>query len=399
MHIPITKPYITDREYELVREALSSGWLVQGPKVKEFERQVASFAGAGHAVAVNSCTSGQMLMSHILGLGEGDEVLVPAFTWISTANAVEYMGARPVFCDISLDTFNVEPAQLEAKINSSTRALYPVSLFGLAADMPGIMALAQRRRLPVVEDVACGLGSFVEARHCGTFGLAGILSFHPRKSITTGEGGVIITNDEQVARQARSLREHGAVSSDYNRHRGSSSFRMSEYPELGFNMRMTDLQAALGIAQCEKLEEILQIKNQLAEEYRHNLGDLSWLKLPQAPPGYTHSYQTYCTLFKPEEAFDALKKGDVRKLDALHQQRNTVMEALAQKGIMTRPGTHALHIQQLYQIKYGYHKMDFPHAYAADRLSLALPFYPTITREEKDYLFAQIRKMDPSCAE
>jgi len=399
MHIPITKPYITEREYELVHEALSSGWLVQGPKVKEFEKRVASFSGARYAVAVNSCTSGQMLMSHILGLGEGDEVLVPAFTWISTANAVEYMGARPVFCDINLDTFNVDTRQLEEKINSSTRAIYPVSLFGLAANMPDVMALAQPRRLPVVEDVACGLGSFIQDKHCGTFGRAGILSFHPRKTITTGEGGVIITNDEQVARQARSLREHGAVKSDYHRHTGTSSYKMSEYPGLGFNMRMTDMQAALGIAQCEKLEDILRIKNQLAAEYQQNLGDLSWLKLPEVPGGYTHSYQTYCTLFKPEEARDALERGDARKLDTLHEQRNAVMEALAAKGIMTRPGTHALHIQKLYQRKYGYRKMDFPHAYAADRLSLALPFYPTITGEEKEYLFAQIRKMDPSCAE
>jgi dTDP-4-amino-4,6-dideoxygalactose transaminase len=399
MHIPITKPYITEREHELVHEALSSGWLVQGPKVKEFERQVASFAGARYAVAVNSCTSGQMLLSHILGIGAGDEVPVPAFTWISTANAVEYRGARPVFCDINLDTFNVDAEQLRAKVNDSTRALYPVSLFGLSANMPAIQSLADQHRLPVVEDVACGLGSFINDQHCGTFGLAGILSFHPRKSITTGEGGVIITNDEGVAQDARSLREHGAVKSDHDRHTSASSHQMSAYPRLGFNMRMTDLQAALGIAQVEKLDEILRIKNQLAQEYRQNLGDISWLRLPEVPPGYTHSYQTYCTLFKPQEAYDALEKKDVAKLDELHDQRNALMEALAQKGIMTRPGTHALHIQQLYQQKYGYHKMDFPNAYAADRLSLALPFYPTITREEKDYLFTQIRKINPSCAE
>ena len=395
MRIPITKPYITEREYELVRETLDSGWLVQGPRVREFEQMIAGYTGARHAIAVNSCTSGQMLMSEIIELQPGEEVIVPAFTWISTANAVEYKGARPVFCDISLDDFNIKASEIEPRLTTKTRAVYPVSLFGLPADMPAINKIARDHRLRVVEDIACSLGGWIGPTHCGCFGDAGVLSFHPRKSITTGEGGMIITNDDKIEKMARSLREHGATISDHDRHNQSKSYRMSEYPYLGYNMRLTDIQAAIGMAQCEKLEDILTEKFRLANEFKENLGMLSWLRLPETPHHYTHGFQTYCTLFKPQETFDAIEHNDQRMLDHLHEQRNAVMEELSKQGVMTRPGTHALHIQQLYQKKYGYHKMDFPRAYAADRLSIALPFYPTMTQKEKDYLFKQLHKISP----
>ena len=395
MHVPITKPHITGRELELVSESLKSGWLVQGPRVEAFEQSIASFTGARHAIAVNSCTSGQMIMSQILGIEPGDQVVMPAFTWISTAHSVEHRGAHPVFCDISLDTFNLDVSRLEEKINPDTRAIFPVSLFGLTADMPAVMDLADKYNLKVVEDVACGLGARLNGTHCGLFGDAGVLSFHPRKSITTGEGGVIITNHEPTDQMARSLREHGALKSDHQRHTSNKPYQMSSYPYLGFNMRMTDMQAALGIAQFEKIDRILNTKNQLAHEFQENLSELSWLKLPEIPKGHTHAFQTYCTLFKPQETLDALEKNDARKIDALHQQRNNVMDTLSRNGIMTRPGTHALHIQEYYRNKYGYHKMDFPRAYAADRLTIALPFYPTITDEEKAWLFEQIKKISP----
>ncbi len=394
MHIPITRPYITDREVELVGESLQSGWLVQGPRVEEFEEKISLYTGAKYAVAVNSCTSGQMILSRILGLHPGQEVVLPAFTWISTAHAVEFTGAKPVLADISLDTFNIDTGEMSTHIGPATRALCPVSLFGRTADMPKIMETARLNNLEVVEDVACGLGSFLHGQHCGTFGNAGVLSFHPRKSITTGEGGVIITNDKKIYEMARSLREHGATKSDYQRHKGSAPHQMSAYPHLGFNMRMTDMQAAVGLAQHEKLSEILEKRRQLAQEYTDRLSGLRWLKTPTIPEGHNHSFQTYCTLFKPQETTDAVGKKDQRRLDELHQERNQVMENLASLGIMTRPGTHALHIQEYYQKKYGYNKMDFPAAYAADRLTIALPLYPTMKKEEKDYLLDQLTKLN-----
>ncbi|MCF8335409.1 MAG: DegT/DnrJ/EryC1/StrS family aminotransferase [Bacteroidales bacterium] len=395
MYLPITKPYISGREYELVKESLSSGWLVQGPKVKEFEESIADFTGAGYSVAVNSCTSGQFIMSKILGLQPGDEVIVPAFTWISTANAVEFLGARPLFCDISLDTFNIDTDLIRAHITTRTKAIYPVNLFGLASDMKEINRIATDHDIRIVEDCACGLGTRIGGTHCGLFGEAGVLSFHPRKSITTGEGGMIITNHKSIDKMARSLRDHGAEISDYTRHGVRRSFQMSEYPLLGYNMRMTDLQGALGIAQMEKLEEILNIKAQLAREFNDRLNPIGWLKLPIVPEGYHHSFQSYCTLFKPQETYDALEKRDANKLDKLHEERNTLMCNLEEKGIMTRPGTHSAPIQKVYQERYGYHKMDFPNAYAADRLTLALPFYPGMTEEEKDYLFEHLNNITP----
>lgn len=395
MYLPITKPYITEREQELVNETLSSGWLVQGPKVKEFEERIARFTGAKYAVAVNSCTSGQFIMSRILGLQQGDEVIVPAFTWISTANSVEFLGAKAVFCDISLDTFNIDTSMIEGLVTQRTKALYPVNLFGLAADMHEIKNIAGNHKLQIVEDCACGLGARIGGIHCGLFGDAGVLSFHPRKSITTGEGGMIITNSEQIAGMARSLREHGADTSDFARHSGSKSFQMAEYSHLGYNMRMTDLQGALGIAQTEKLKEILNAKNKLAQEFNERLSDISWLKLPNIPEGYEHGFQSYCTLFKPNETYGALEKNDADKLEALHKERNILMSKLEERGIMTRPGTHAVHIQKLYQEKYGFHKMDFPRAYAADRLTIALPFYPNMTEQEKEYLFQHLYNISP----
>src|SRR6056297_611263 len=322
MKLPITKPFITEEEFELIRQPLETGWLVQGPFVKEFEEKIAAFTGARYAVALNSCTSGQFIMSEVIGLGEEDEVILPAFTWISTANSVEYYGAKPVFCDIDIRTFNIDVNQIESKINSKTKAIYPVTLFGLTPDMTTIQSLAKKNSLKIVEDCACGLGAKKGDTHCGLFGDGGVLSFHPRKSITTGEGSMIITNNEQVYNSARRLREHGAVKSDYDRHKGIRSFEMTEYPVLGHNMRMTDLQGALGVAQSKKINEILNRKNNLAREFDARLSDIDWLLKPSSPIGYTHSYQTYCTLFKPEETINAIAHKDKAKIDRLHTERN-----------------------------------------------------------------------------
>lgn len=392
MKIPITKPCFDDREYELIKKPLDSGWVVQGAYVKEFENRLAEFTGAKYAVAVNSCTSGQFIMSRIIGLEPGDEVIVPAFTWISTANAVEFLGAKAVFCDIDLKTYNIDTPRIEEKITTKTKALFPVHLFGLCAPMPEIKRIADENGLFVVEDAACGLGGKIGDRHCGTFGNGGIFSFHPRKSITTGEGGMIVTNDETTAAAAAGLRDHGAVKTDYERHHGKGAFLLTQYPVLGYNMRMTDIQGALGVAQAEKLPWILQKKQQLALEYNERLKEIEWLSAPVVPENYVHGYQTYCTLFKPGETLEAVEKRDLQRIDRLHEERNKLMVYLEEKGIATRQGTHAVHIQQLYREKYNLHPMDFPAAYAADRLTVALPFFPTITPEEIDTLFSELKE-------
>ncbi len=392
--LPIVKLTIGEEELEMIREPLKTGWIVQGPYVQEFERTIARFVGAKYAVAVNSCTSGQFIMSRIVGLKPGDEVIVPSFTWISTANSIEFLGAKAVFCDVDLTTYNIDVRQIEEKITDRTRAIYPVHLFGLAANMPQIKKMAERHGLQVVEDCACGLGAKIGDTHCGLFGLGGILSFHPRKSISTGEGGMVITNEERVAAMTSSLRDHGGLKSDFERHTGKAGFLLTEYEYLGYNFRMTDIQGALGVAQCRRLEWILSKKKEIAREYTERLRAIPWLKAPEIPEGYTHGYQTYCTLFKPEETWKAIRDRDVEKIRSLSGERNRVMADLEMKGIATRQGTHAVHIQKYYREKYGLQPMDFPASYAADLLTVALPFYPTLSEEDIEYLFHHLKNLN-----
>lgn len=394
MQLPITKPFITEEEFKLIQQPLKTGWLVQGPMVKEFEKRIAEFTGADFAVAVNSCTSGQFIMSRIIGIEPGDEVIIPAFTWISTANSAEFTGGKAVFCDIDLNTFNVDVKEIEARISKKTKAIFPVTLFGLPPDMHTIRSLAENYNLKIVEDCACGLGGRIRDTHCGLFGDAGVFSFHPRKSITTGEGGMIITNNKEIYDKARSLREHGAEKNDYDRHTGIRSFELTQYSVLGYNMRMTDLQGAMGVAQAKKINYIFDWKKQLANDFNYRIDEIGWLSKPYVPEGYLHGYQTYCTLFKPDEAINAVANRDQSKIDRLHTERNVIMEFLEKRGISTRPGTHAVHIQELYKQKYQLNPMDFPNAYAADRLTIALPFYPTMNEEEINYLFEILKEVD-----
>jgi dTDP-4-amino-4,6-dideoxygalactose transaminase len=243
MKIPIARTNLTEAEINSVLEPLRSGWLVQGPKVEQFEKKWSDFTGAKYSIAVTSCTSALHLSLVALGIKAEDEVIVPAFTWISTANVVEHVGAKLVFCDIDINTFNIDVAQIESKITKYTKAIIPVHLFGLAADMTVINNIAKKYNLKVVEDAACGFGSRYHKQHVGTFGNTGCFSFHPRKAITTGEGGMITTNDKVLAEKLRCLRDHGAIMSDLQRHQGSKPYLLADHQEAGFNQRMTDLRS------------------------------------------------------------------------------------------------------------------------------------------------------------
>ena len=378
-HLPITKPFIGDEELEAVRIPLRSGWLVQGPMVKEFERKFEAFSHISHALATSSCTTALHLAVAALGLKPGDEVIVPAFTWVATANVVEYMGARPIFCDVDLDTFNIDVGQIESKITSRTVGIIPVHLFGLAAEMDTIMAIARAHDLWVVEDAACGFGSLYHGRHVGDMGELGCFSFHPRKSITTGEGGMVTTDRADLARTIASLRDHGASESDYSRHTGSGSFRLAEYHLLGYNYRLTDLQAAVGSVQMDRAEWVIDERIRGARAYDALLGDVAWLTTPSEPQGLRHAYQAYVCLFRPEEP-------NLENVERLHERRNALMMELEEHGIATRPGTHAAFAQGYYTSKYGLAPADFPNAYLADRLSLALPLFPTMESTDLEYV-------------
>lgn len=375
MRVPITKPYFTAAEAQAVAKVLESGWVSQGPRVAEFEEAFANYVGTKYAVATSSCTAALHLALVSLGIGEGDEVLVPAFTYVATANAVEYCRAKPVFVDIDLDTFNIDVNQIEAKITRYTKAIIPVHLFGLSADMDPILEIARRHGLFVIEDAACAVGSGYKGRHVGTFGEAGCFSFHPRKIITTGEGGMITTDDAELAERLRSLRSHAASVSDLERET-SCGFLLPAFTELGFNYRMTDLQAAVGLIQMEKLEEILKRRIRLAEEYTAALGRIEWLHVPRAPLGWVHPFQSYVVLLENPAPLS----------------RDELAEKLEFAGIATRQGTHAVHSLTYYGKRYGLRPNACPKAWGADRRSLALPLFPQMTDEERDRVIERLTK-------
>jgi perosamine synthetase len=377
MSIPITKPFFGAEEMRAVQLPLESGWVVQGPFVRKFEEQFSAFTGAPWSAASSSCTTALHLAVAALGLSAGDEVVVPAFTWVATANVVEYMGARPVFADIALDTFNIDPAAAAAAVTSRTVGQLPVHLFGLCADMPALTALGRRHSLWMVEDAACAFGSWTGGRHAGTFGEFGCFSFHPRKSITTGEGGMVTTARRDLYDRVLSLRDHGATKSDRERHEQRGSFLLAAYPNLGYNYRLTDIQGALGCAQMARAGALLEGRTRVARAYAERLAGRDWLALPSAPAGDTHGWQSYVCLFRPETP-------GLHTVDRLHARRNALMARLESQGIATRQGTHAPVIQDFYAKKYGLAPGDFPNAYLADRLSLSLPLYPQMTDAEID---------------
>lgn len=373
MNIPITKPYFGPEELDALKEPLATGWVTQGPHVRRFEERFAQSIGADHAVSCTSCTAALHLSLAALGVGPGDEVIVPAFTFIASANAVEYVGARPVFVDVDLDTFNMSVEGIERAITPRTRAIMPVHLFGLAADMDPILAIARSRGIFVVEDAACGVGSRYRGQAAGTLGDAGCFSFHPRKVITTGEGGMVVARDAEVARRTAVLRSHGATVSDLERHQGKG-FTLPCYDLLGFNYRMTDLQAAIGIVQLGRLDWLVAERRRAARRYSDALAGLSGVTIPVEPEGYFHVYQSF-VLFVAEDAA---------------MSRDGLAVELANEGIATRQGTHAVHTLGFYASKYGLRPEDCPNAFAADRQTLALPLYPQMTAEEQEYVIDRI---------
>jgi perosamine synthetase len=381
--IPITRPLFGPEELRAVQLPLESEWVVQGPFVQRFEERFAAYVGAENAVATSSCTTALHIVLAALGVAPGDEVIVPAFTWVSTANVVEHLGAKPVFCDVDLATYNIDVAQLSDLVNERTVGIVPVHLFGLCAEMEPILELARTRGLWVLEDAACALGGYYRGEHAGTLGVAGAFSFHPRKSITTGEGGMVTTRDADVAALCRSLRDHGASRSDHARHTDPGAYLLSQYEHLGFNVRLTDIQGALGCAQMDRVDAILARRRELAARYDEQLAELDWLAAPYVPDGYVHGYQAYVSLFRPEEP-------TVENVPQLHERRNRVMRDLEDAGISTRQGTHAAALTGYYATKYDIRPADFPNAYALDHLTIALPLYPQLTDDEQEFVFTEL---------
>ena len=374
--IPISLPVTGQEEWEALKEPLMSGWLTSGPKVREFEQLFAERHGVKHALAVTSATTALHLALVALGVKEGDEVIVPAFTWVSTANVVLYCGAKVVFVDINPLTYNIDPADLIKLITSRTKAIIPVHLFGLCADMDIIKEVAGN--IPLIEDGACAAGAAYKGTPAGGLGTIGCFSFHPRKSVTTGEGGMITTNDDELAEIMGMLRNHGASISEEQRHHGAKPYMLPDFNLLGYNYRMTDLQGAVGVVQIKKLDQFIDERQKWAEFYTSELKEIKWLRMPSQEAGFKHGWQSYVTFV------------DESKSPA---SRNEIMELLQQQGISTRPGTHAVHMLNFYKEKYSIKASDYPGAQAANNYSMAIPLHNRMEAEDFGYVVRVLKSL------
>ncbi len=397
--IPVTKPFFDDAEIEEIARALASGWVAQGPRVARFEQMVAAHEGVRFGAATTSCTTALQLAVRALGVGRGDDVIVPAFTFIATANAVACEGATPVFADVDENTFNISVNCLKTVIDryiqkdgalinplsgNTLRLILPVHLFGLCADIPAVNAIAKEHGLLVLEDAACALGAKIGETHEGAFGNTSCLSFHPRKSITTGEGGMVLTDDEALARRMAGLRTHGAAVAGFERHEGTEhGFLLPDFDEHGYNFRMTDIQAAMGIAQMAKFDTILRERRKRAEYYDMLLNDIALLKTPYVPAGHYHTYQSYVC---------ALDERAVGSLARAHSMRDDIMSALAKKGIATRIGTHAVHNTGHYRKLYSLEEADFPAANRCEKLSITLPLVVSMTSGQQELVARELKQ-------
>ena len=387
MNIPITKLYLGEEEVEAVREVLKSGWLVQGDKVEEFEGMVKAMVGSKHTTACGNCTEALHMAALALSIGKGDRVAVPAYTFVSTPNAVEYVGGETVFVDIDLETFNIDTNALP--LRGFTRATIPVHLFGLCADMKGVAEWARPKGADIIEDAACSLGASCPEGMAGSIGDLGCFSFHPRKSITTGEGGMMTTNRDDLARKVHALRDFGFEITDIERHR-SGQTALPQVEMLGYNYRMTNMQGAIGVEQMKKYDYIVEERAKKAEIYNRELAGLDWIRTPVTPEGYKHTYQSYCLLIGGKNLIGLSAE---EHIDRWRYVRDRLTNTFKAKGIAIRGGTHACHMLPYYARKYGLKPMDFPKTAIADALLVTIPLFASMTDDEQQYIIDAIKEV------
>ncbi|MEU1709531.1 DegT/DnrJ/EryC1/StrS family aminotransferase [Streptomyces sp. NPDC005706] len=370
--IPVMIPWLGEEEARAASEAVLSGWVAQGPRVAAFERAFAERVGAEHAVAVSSCTTALHLSLVALGVGPGDEVVVPSLSFIATANAVRYVGAEPVFADVEPATGNLTTATVDAVRTPRTRAVLAVHQGGAPADVHALRAACADWDLPLVEDAACAIGSTVGGKPVGHGALIAAWSFHPRKVVTTGEGGMVTTDDAAWAERLRRLREHGMNASAAQRH-ASAKPVLESYLEVGYNYRMTDIQAAVGLVQLGKLDAMIVRRRELAARYDRLLRDVPGLTPVRDPAHGQSNFQSYWVLL--DEGFPV--------------GRDDLLAALAGTGVSARRGIMAAHLEPAYA---GHPRAPLPVTERISRDSLILPLFHTMTEAQQDRVVTALRE-------
>jgi perosamine synthetase len=383
--IPVAKPWMGEAETEATRRAIISGWVTQGPEVAAFEQEFAAYVGAKHACAVSNCTTALHLALLAVGVQPPDEVITVSHSYIATANSIRYCGATPVFVDIEPQTYNINPILIEDAISDRTRAILVVHQMGMPCNLKAILEIAHSHNLPVIEDAACAIGSEIlwdgQWEKIGKpHGDIACFSFHPRKVITTGDGGMLTTNNPAWDKQFRLWRQHGMSVPDTVRH-GAKQVIFESYPILGYNYRMTDIQAAVGREQLKRLPEIVERRRYLAQRYQEMLADVPELKLPTEPAWVKSNWQSYCV-----------------RLPAKSDQRQ-VMQTMLDAGIATRRGIMCVHREVAYEHETwscGSEKENchctkgtcdrlFESEQAQDH-TIVLPLYHQMTQQEQDYV-------------
>ena len=368
--IPIAKPYLTEDEAKAAHDTILTGWITQGPRVAEFEEKFAAYTGAKYAVALSNCTTALHLAMIVAGIKAGDEVICPSMSYIATANCIKYVGATPVFAEVNPENYNLDVADVEKRITPKTKAILLVHQIGMPGDIDAFAALAEKYNLKLIEDAACAAGSSYKGNRIGSHSELVCFSLHPRKVITTGDGGFVTTNREDYYQRMKLLRQHGMTVNDRVRHE-SSKIIFEDHIEVAYNYRMTDIQAAVGIKQLEKLDWIVAERRKIALKYLEAFKHIDTIRLPFESEGYFSNYQSFSIYLKENCPIS----------------RNDLMQKMLDAGISTRRGIMTSHRETAYKSEAA--GVHLPQSENASDNSIIIPLYVPMKDEDIDFIISK----------